>query len=143
MELTRPQTAFGSRTWNLDVMVEGHKTLQELLDGRVRLVNFMGLDLAGMPPDVRSYPLPDGRGGQGQTLYQPFVEPWLLHQPLTTSFMIFDVWPTHFTLTIKSCVQFDPQAVCQEISRIWGPLIDCHHWTLVRIVRKAAHRSPS
>jgi hypothetical protein len=126
---------FGSRTWNLDVMVEGDKTLQEFLDGRVQLVNFLGMDMAGMPPDVRTFPLPDGRGGQGATIMQPFVEK-LLHQPLTTSFMIFDCWPGHFTLTIKSCIQFSAEAVCSEISRIFGRIIDCHHWTLGVVVGK-------
>lgn len=129
MEQTRPQTDFGSRTWNLDCMVEGAKTLQELLDGRTQLVNFLGMDMAGMPPDVRTFPLPDGRGGEGWTIMQPFVEK-LLHQPLTTSFMIFDIWPEHFTVTIKSCVQFSAEAVCSEIARGFGRIIDCHSWTL-------------
>ena len=40
-------TGFGSRTWNLDVMVEGAMTLQELLDARRCLVNFLGMDMAG------------------------------------------------------------------------------------------------
>lgn len=128
---TRPD--FGARTWNLDVMVEGARTLQEILDGRVRLVNFLGMDMAGMAPDVRTFPLPDGRGGEGLTIMQPFVET-LLHQPLTTSFMIFDIWPEHFTVTIKSCIQFSAEAVCSEISRLFGPVLDCHSWQLGRVV---------
>ena len=127
-------TRFGDRTWNLDCMVEGAPTLQEVLDGRRRLVNYLGMDMAGMPPDVRSFPLPDGRGGRGRTIMQPFVEK-LLHQPLTTSFMIFDLWPEHFTVTIKSCLQFSAEAVCSEISRIFGPVLDCHNWTLGPVAR--------
>jgi hypothetical protein len=123
------QTEFGTCTWNLDAMVEGSKTLQELLDGRVQLVNFLGMDMAGMAPDMRTFPLPDGRGGEGLTIMQPFVE-MLLHQPLTTSFMIFDIWPEHFTITIKSCMQFSAEAVCGEISRIFGRIIDFHNWPL-------------
>jgi hypothetical protein len=123
------QADFGLRTWNMDVMVEGVKTLQEILDGRVQLVNFLGMDMAGMPPDVRTFPLPDGRGGSGLTIMQPFVET-LLHQPLTTSFMIFDVWPKHFTITIKSCMKFSADAVCSEITRIFGRIIDHHSWPL-------------
>jgi hypothetical protein len=92
------------------------------------------MDMAGMPPDVRSFPLPDGRGGKGLTIMQPFVEK-LLHQPLTTSFMIFDIWPEHFTVTIKSCIQFSAEAVCSEISRIFGRVIDCHSWTLGSVAR--------
>lgn len=126
---------FGSRTWNLDVMVPGAKTLQEILEGRVRLVNFLGMDMAGMAPDVRTFPLPDGRGGNGLTIMQPFVET-LIHQPLTTSFMIFDVWPSHFTITIKSCVQFSAEAVCSEISRVFGKIMDCHNWTLGQVARE-------
>ena len=129
-----PQTDFGKRTWNLDVMVSGRFTLQELLEGRRRLVNYLGMDMAGMSPDVRTYPLPDGRGGEGLTIMQPFVET-LLHQLLTTSFMIFDVWPEHFTITIKSCIQFSAEAVCSEISRVFGEVLDCHSWTLGSVVR--------
>jgi hypothetical protein len=128
------RTDFGSLTWNLDAMVEGKRTLQELLGGRVKLVNFLGMDMAGMAPDIRTFPLPDARGGQGWTVMQPFVET-LLHQPLTTSFMVFDIWPEHFTITIKSCMQFSAEAVCSEISRIFGEIIDCHSWTLGRVVR--------
>jgi len=62
------------------------------LDGLRRLIAFLGMDMDGMPPDIRSYPLPDGRGGKGQTVYQPFVEPRVLvRQPLITSFMILDI----------------------------------------------------
>ena len=104
------RTDFGSLTWNLDAMVEGKRTLQEFLGGRVKLVNFLGMDMAGMAPDIRTFPLPDARGGQGWTVMQPFVET-LLHQPLTTSFMVFDIWPEHFTITIKSCMQF-PRRRC-------------------------------
>lgn len=129
------QTDFGRRTWNLDAMVEGAPTLQELLDGRAKLVKFLGMDMAGMAPDVRNFPLPDGRGGVGQTIMQPFVEK-LLYQPLTTSFLIIDVWPDHFTLTIKSCMQFSAEAVCSEISRIFGQIIDCHNWTLGPVARE-------
>lgn len=131
--MTQP-TDFGTRTWNLDCMVEGARTLQELLNARVHLVNFLGMDMAGMPPDVRTFPLPDGRGGVGQTVMQPFVEK-LLHQPLTTSFLIMDIWPEHFTITIKSCMQFSAKAVCSEISRVLGRIIDCHSWTLGAVVR--------
>jgi hypothetical protein len=115
-------------------MVEGSRSLQEILDGRLRLVNYLGMDMAGMAPDVRTFPLPDGRGGEGVTIMQPFVER-LICQPLTTSFMIFDVWPEHFTITIKSCMRFSADAVCIEISRVFGRIIDCHNWTLGPVAR--------
>ena len=113
------QTDFGSLTWNLDAMVEGKRTLQEFLGGRVKLVNFLGMDMAGNGPRHPHLPPPGRWGGQGWTVMQPFVET-LLHQPLTTSFMVFDIWPEHFTITIKSCMQFSAEAVCSEISRIFG-----------------------
>ena len=125
-----PRPLDGWRTWNLDCLVEGVKTLQQFLDARTQLVNFLGMDMAGMAPDVRVYPLPDGRGGQGRTIYQPFVEPKCIYQPLTTSFLIIDIWPDHFTITIKSCLPFSAQAVCQEISRVFGPVLDFHSWPL-------------
>jgi hypothetical protein len=129
MTRTRPQ-GFGARTWNLDCMVAGTMPLDDFLSAQEALVNFLGMDTANMPPDIRTFPLPDGRGGEGQSIFQPFVEPLLFHQPLTTSFIIFDIWPEHFTVTIKSCLQFDPAAVVNEISRSLGPILDCHHWTL-------------
>ena len=134
-----PRPLDGWRTWNLDCLVEGSKTLQEFLDARIQLVNFLGMDMAGMAPDIKSYPLPDGRGGQGRTIYQPFVEPRWVHQALTTSFLIFDVWPEHFTVTLKSCLPFLAQAVCQEIGRVCGPVLDFHFWTLgpVAAVKRA------
>lgn len=135
-----PQSDFGTRTWNLDVMVEGRKTLQELLDGRVKLVNFLGMDMAGMSPHIDTFPIPDGRGRQGWTVMQPFVEPKLLHQPLTTSFMVFDIWPDWMTVTIKSCMQFSPEAACKEIGRTFGKIIDCHAWTLGRVARERPGR---
>jgi len=132
----KPRPDFGFRTWNLDCMVEGARTLQEFLDGREQLVNFLGMDMAGMEVDIRTYPIPDGRGGEGQTLYQPFVEPRLIHQPLTTSFLIIDIWLAHFTITIKSCMRFSADAVCSEISRIFGHIVDCHNWTLGQVARE-------
>jgi hypothetical protein len=129
MKQTRPQHGFGLKTYNLDVMVKGTKTLQEFLDSRVHLVNSLGMDMAGMDPDIHVFPLPDGRGGQGLTILQPFVET-LLHQPLTTSFMVFDIWPNWFTVTIKSCIKFSFNAVCQEIARIFGEILDFHSWVL-------------
>ena len=136
MTQTQP---FGSRAWNLDVMVEGSFTLSEFLEGLEQVVNVLGMDRAGMEPDVRSYPIPDGRGGEGKTIMQPYVELKLLHQPLTTSFVIIDSWPEHFTLTIKSCVQFDPVTIMQEIPRIFGNILDCHYWVLGRNNRQ--HRA--
>jgi hypothetical protein len=129
------QNQFGNRTWNLDCMVEGSQSLQEILDGRTRLVNFLGMDMAGIAPDVHTFPLPDGRGGEGLTIMQPFVET-VIHQPLTTSFMIFDIWPGWFTITIKSCIQFSAEAVCSEVSRVFGRVIDCHTWTLGPVARE-------
>jgi hypothetical protein len=131
-------TLEGRPTWNLDCLVAGSFTLPALLNARRQIINFLGMDTAGMAPDVRTYPLPDGRGGMGRTVYQPFVEPerTLLHQPLTTSFLILDVWPEHLTVTIKSCRQFDAAAVFQEIARVLGPLLDQHSWTLGMAARE-------
>jgi hypothetical protein len=128
------QADFGGRTWNLDVLVEGHKSLQFLLDARKILIASLGMDMGGMIPDIRRFPLPDGRGGDGWTIMQPFVE-GLVYQPLTTSFLIFDIWPEHFTITIKSCLQFSADAVCAEISRLLGRILDFHAWTLGPVTR--------
>jgi len=125
---------FGRRTMNLDVMVVGKKTIQELLDIRTQLVRFLNMDTAGMEPQVDSYPLGDGRGGVGTTLYQPFVEPKQFCQPLTTSFVVFDSWPEHFTITLKSCVCFDVAAVVGFIAKL-GRIMDMHSWTLGSITR--------
>jgi len=126
-----PTQNFGEITWNLDCLVTGTLAQGQFLDGLRRLIAFLEMDTAGMPPDIRSYPLPDGRGGEGKTVYQPFVEPRaLLHQPLTTSFIILDIWLEHFTITLKSCIRFSPEAVVREIERLFGPVRDRHDWTL-------------
>lgn len=125
---------FGARTWNLDLMIAGSRTREDFLGDLEHLVNFLGMDTAGMAPDVRSYPLPDGRGGAGLTIMQPYVE--MFHQPMTTSFAIIDAWPEHYTLTIKSCIEFSGKVVMQEIQRRFGDVIlDCHAWTLGSVAR--------
>lgn len=122
-----------TRTWNIDCLVEATKTLQEFLDGRVAIVEALGVDMAGMPPDIRSFPLANGAGGFGYTIHQPFVET-IIHQPLSASFMIFDIWPEegHFTLTIKSCVEFYAPEICKVIEDIYGRLVEVHSWMLGR-----------
>lgn len=133
-----PIQDFGARTWNLDVQIAGAHSREGFLEGLEHLVNFLGMDRAGMAPDVRAYPLPDGRGGEGLTIMQPYVEPRLtVHQPLTTSFAIIDSWPEHFTLTIKSCMRFSAEAVLSELRRIYGAasILDCHAWTLGQVAR--------
>ncbi len=129
---------FGSRTWNLDVQVAGSRSREQFCQDLDRLVNFLGMDQAGMLPDVRAYPLPDGRGGEGLTIMQPYVESRLtIHQPLTTSFAIIDSWPEHFTVTIKSCMPFSAAAVLFELRRCFGPesILDCNVWTLGQVAR--------
>lgn len=123
---------FGKVTWNLDCWIARSPAMRglEFLDGLQRLIAFLGMDTAGMSPDIRRFPLPDGRGGKGQTIFQPFVEPRIIHQPLTTSFVTLDIWPEHFTLTLKSCLQFSPAAVVMEVERLFGPVRYKHDWTL-------------
>jgi len=121
--------AFGNRTWNLDCLIMGRPTLQQILDGRLQLLNFLGMDMAGMQPAIYHFPIPDGRGGHGLTLCQPFVEP-MLFQPVTTSFVIFDLWPRHFTLTLKSCLRFCEEPVVLQISRLFGEIKAHKYWVL-------------
>jgi len=131
---------FGRRTWNLDVQIAGNRTKEQFCADQELLVDFLDMDRAGMDPDVRSYPLPDGRGGEGLTIMQPYVEPErrTFHQPLTTSFLIIDSWPEHFTLTIKSCVEFSAAAVLEELRRLYGreAILDCHAWTLGQVIHQ-------
>jgi hypothetical protein len=136
--MTQPRDDFGRCTWNLDVMIVGARTQEQLQDDLNRLVNFLGMDTAGMNPAIWPYPIPDGRGGEGLTIIQPYVEPLkILGQPLTTSFVVIDSWPEHFSITIKSCMRFSPEAVMQELQRLYGPdsILDCHSWTLGRVAR--------
>lgn len=137
------QTLFGARTWNLDVLIDGTRTAEQFKADLEHFVNFLGMDTAGMAPADWSYPIPDGRGGQGETIMQPYVEPKLRVQSLTTSFAIVDSWPEWFSLTIKSCIQFSAEAVMSEIRRRFGgdSILDCHVWTLGVVVRNP--RRPS
>lgn len=127
------KSRFGETTWNLDVQISHSCSLPEILLGLTQMINFLGMDTADMDPHIDKYPIPDGRGGIGYTITQPYVEPRkLIEQSLTTSFAIIDLWPELecFTLTIKSCVQFDERAVLQEIPRIFGNILDSHYWVL-------------
>lgn len=138
------QRQFGDRTWNVDLLLAGTRSREEFVKDLADLVIFLNMDAAGMAPDVRSYPLPDGRGGEGLTIMQPYVEPQAIyHQPLTTSFAIIDSWPEHFTLTIKSCLQFSAEAVMQFIFFKYGPnsILDCHAWTLGPVTRQRPGRA--
>ena len=128
----------GESTWNLNVLVEAVLSGAEIAARLQELVKFIGMDTAGMPPTINTYPLwPEDRGGEGQTIYQPFVEPATVMQPLTTSYIIADAWPElgHIDIMLKSCRRFSVHAVLSMVSRLFGPLLNFHDFRMGRVVR--------
>jgi hypothetical protein len=87
-----------------------------------RLVALIGMDTAGMAPQIWAYPLPDGRGGLGETICQPLVE----------SFVVADTWPglahkgipvPKIYIVLASCRPFDLAAVAAYLGRELGPVL--------------------
>lgn len=87
-----------------------------------QLVALVGMSTGGMEPKTWSYPLPDGRGGTGETAVQPLVE----------SFLALDTWPTlvhkgkgvpKVYVILASCCPFSIDAVCAYLSKEIGPVV--------------------
>lgn len=121
--------------------------LTEVLKGAVLR---MGMDTGGMEPTVYQYPLPDGKGGVGHTVYVPLGDPdggrpglvkrislalagWLLRrqrfasmvfQPLVESFIVADTYPELGKIYVlaASCKAFRPQTITRYLSRKIGPV---------------------
>lgn len=72
----------------------------------------------GMAPQVYIYPLADGSGGIGETVFQPLVE----------SFMVSDAWPALpepvFYVIVASCRPYDPLTIAVFLKEQVGPLVD-------------------
>lgn len=82
-----------------------------------QVVALAGMDTAGMQPKVWAYPLPDGRGGTGETGVQPLVE----------SFLAMDTWPELETprvyVVLASCKEFLPDAIAAYLAKEIGPVV--------------------
>lgn len=141
----KAEVPFGAITWNADLQVRGAYTEGEFLAKLPSLVDFLGMELGDMQPCVQTYPLPEGAGGMGLTIYQPFVEPLSVFQGAKTSFLVIDAWPelNLFTITVKCCIEFCPVALRQEVLATWGVVVDMYFWALggrssCRTITKAA-----
>jgi hypothetical protein len=87
------------------------------------LVDFVGMDTAGMEATICEYPLPDGRGGVGVTVFQPLVE----------SFVVADSWPDledsqgrpipRAYICLGSCKRYNTEAVSAFLAKELGPVI--------------------
>lgn len=87
-----------------------------------QVVALVGMDTAGLPPQIWSYPLPDGRGGVGETICQPLVE----------SFIVADTWPSlahrgrplpKVYVVLASCRAYNSQAVAAFLAKEIGPVL--------------------
>jgi len=82
-----------------------------------QVVALAGMDTAGLSPKVWAYPLPDGRGGTGETAVQPLVE----------SFLAMDTWPAidgpRVYVVLASCRPFNPDAVACYLAKEIGPVV--------------------
>jgi hypothetical protein len=68
-----------------------------------------------MEPKVWAYPLPDGKGGVGETIAQPLVE----------SFLVSDSWPDldKVYVVLASCKSYSSYAVASFLAREIGPVL--------------------
>ena len=87
-----------------------------------QIVALVAMSTGGMLPQIWSYPLPDGRGGVGQTAVQPLVE----------SFLAMDTWPglkhrgqrvPKVYIVLASCRPFDLDAVAGYLAKEIGPVM--------------------
>jgi hypothetical protein len=87
-----------------------------------QIVALVGMSTGGMAPHVWTYPLPDGRGGEGQTAIQPLVE----------SFLALDTWPglehrgqrvPKIYVVLASCRPFNLDAVAGYLAKMIGPVV--------------------
>lgn len=87
-----------------------------------QIVAMVAMSTGGMTPKIWSYPLPDGRGGEGETAIQPLVE----------SFLAVDTWPTlkhkgkgipKVYVILASCRPFNLGAVAGYLSKEIGPVV--------------------
>lgn len=91
------------------------KLLPEIL---ARIVELASMSTGGMPPKIWAYPLPDGRGGTGETAIQPLVE----------SFLAIDTWPKlgglpKVYVVLASCEHFELDLVKAYLEEIVGPVL--------------------
>ena len=113
---------------------QGEESARALL---ADIVDIIGMNTGGMKPAVWTFPLPDGKGGAGQTISQPFT----VLQPLVESFASLyssvgsanmDTWSTWdgFYLLIHSCCRFDPAKVRSHLEAHGFPVRDEAHFLL-------------
>ncbi len=77
------------------------------------IVALIGMDTAGLKAAVWNYPLPEGQGGEGETICQPLVE----------SFIVSDSWHAlaKTYVVLGSCRKYNPRVVEMYLNRMVGP----------------------
>jgi len=95
--------------------LSGKPTAESMTHILNRLVNFIGMATGGMLPKVWAYPLPDGKGGKGETILQPLVE----------SFIVSDGWDDldKTYVILGSCRPYNTSAVASFLAREIGPVL--------------------
>jgi len=112
----------GQKMYVAGFAVAGTHSADSMAHALTQIVDLVGMDTAGMPPQIWVYPLPDGRGGKGETICQPLVE----------SFIISDAWPDlahkgkpmpKTYIILASCLSYDPRVVAAYLTRAVGPVL--------------------
>jgi hypothetical protein len=114
----------GEDFFGADFLFNGYRKpgdMVEILNWAVELIK---MDTAGMAPDIRHFPIADGRGGVGETFFQPFVERKVVLQELQQSFILSDSWPAlnKTWVLLRSCQEFDFERLGSFLARHIGPL---------------------
>lgn len=131
--------------------LQGSLPPEELIKVLQELVRQIGMNPAGLEPAIYQYPLADGRGGVGNTIFLPFgdngglrvgwwaklrwqLAAWLLGrqkfaatvlQPLTESFVVADDYPEldRTYVLVASCRKFDPHVAGELLAQVIGKVL--------------------
>jgi hypothetical protein len=118
----------GSCLYVTGFALAGRLTVERLKYVLQQTVVLLGMDTGGMKPMVWVYPLPNGRGGIGETVVQPLSSPdWpiTIVQPLVESFVVADAWPEleKTYVVLASCRPFNAMALATYLQREIGRVL--------------------
>lgn len=99
------------------ILLRGTPSFEEVSNLQKALVDKIGMRTDNLCPRTWIFPMPNGAGGVGETIVQPFM----VAQPLVESIcmglqpgvIVTDSWYeyNHFYLIVCSCKEFSPLAV--------------------------------
>jgi hypothetical protein len=112
--MTQPVKKLGSRLYRADFRVRAVLPAAECAEKLQKAVRFV--KMTPMPEYLSTilFPLADGQGGQGYTIFLPLVE----------SYIVADAWPEmgHIFISLASCRPFNARSLAIMLRREFGPV---------------------